>query len=663
MKQALFILIVITHSLALVGQTIWTNKRDSLLKELGREKEDTFKVWTLLHLGELYMNKDVDSVDYYAKAFGILSSKLNFTIGKAYSLSMQAIIFSNHAQVDEAIALDQQAIEMMKESPRKKALANLYNNIATAYNNKGDENACIDSYLKAESLFEQLNDSPHMAMVFGNLSSAYLALLESEDAYLFALKGINLCRSLHSDYSLGVTLLNLGSALVNLQRFDTAIVVLNQANEALTIAHGKGPDPMALHLIDLSYAGLGKFNHIKANAEKIMADAKTNDDNEAMCFALCDFVTYYLHEKKYLEARRFAGDFVELAKKINDPIQISSACNQAAAVEVGLANPEKYSYYIGQRDSIDEAVRSDKILRSTKELEAKYSLNQKQAEIDNLNKQKKIDQLTLRQRNILNWTLASIVLVAFLIVFLYYRNYRQKKKLLLAGAMLQQQRITELEKEKQLLAAQAVLQGQIEERTRLAKDLHDGLGSILSSAKYSFSNMKDNLIITPENAAAFEKSMSMLDKSISELRRVAHNMMPEALTKFGLDTALKDFCKSVDQTGAVHLTYQSFALDEATISELSSSAVYRIIQELVNNILKHAHATTALVQLIRKENALSITVEDNGSGFDTGILQNNNGMGYLNLQNRVNYMKGTIDIHTSADKGTSVNIEIPNIKA
>ena len=237
-------------------------------------------------------------------------------------------------------------------------------------------------------------------------------------------------------------------------------------------------------------------------------------------------------------------------------------------VELEKGNVTEFDAYNNLKDSIDEAIRSDKIVKNTQELEAKYSLNKKQVEIDSLNKEKKIQQLTLKQRNTMNWVLAGLVLVAGLIAFLYNRNYRQRKKLLVANTLIQQQRITELEKEKRLLAAQAVVQGQVEERTRLAKDLHDGLGSILSSAKYSFNHMKENLIITPENAAAFEKSMAMLDSSIDELRRVAHNMMPEALMKFGLDTALKDFCNSVDQSGAVKLTYQSFGIDESTIPEV-----------------------------------------------------------------------------------------------
>jgi two-component system, NarL family, sensor kinase len=255
------------------------------------------------------------------------------------------------------------------------------------------------------------------------------------------------------------------------------------------------------------------------------------------------------------------------------------------------------------------------------------------------------------------------LIAAVTIGVLFYRNYRQRSKLYQAEDALKQQRITELEKEKQLLAAESVLRGQEEERKRLAKDLHDGLGGILSSVKYSFTNMKNNLIVTAEGAEAFDRSMVMLDKSISELRRVAHNMMPEALVNFGLDSALRDFCQGINQGGAIVLTYQSFGLDDETVAKSQASVVYRIIQELVNNILKHADAKTALVQLICKNKGLSITVEDDGKGFDQAILISSNGIGYANLQNRVAYLAGTMDVQTAAGNGTSVNIEIPNIAA
>lgn len=99
------------------------------------------------------------------------------------------------------------------------------------------------------------------------------------------------------------------------------------------------------------------------------------------------------------------------------------------------------------------------------------------------------------------------------------------------------------------MTTEAVLKGQDEESSRLAKDQHDGLWGVLSGIKYSFANMKGNLIITEDNVQAFQRSMYMLDTSIQKLRRVAHNMVPESLIKFGLDTALKDFCGNINSSG------------------------------------------------------------------------------------------------------------------
>jgi signal transduction histidine kinase len=237
-----------------------------------------------------------------------------------------------------------------------------------------------------------------------------------------------------------------------------------------------------------------------------------------------------------------------------------------------------------------------------------------------------------------------------------YRNLRTRQQLAKQQDELQQQRIRELEKDKQLVAVDAMLKGQEEERSRLAKDLHDGLGGLLSGVKFSLINMKDNLIITPDNMAIFERSLDMIDGSIKELRRVAHNMMPEMLVKFGLDEALKEYCNSINATKLLSVKYQSMGMDNR-IEKSSEIIIYRIIQELLNNIIKHAAATTAMVQLIKEEDRFNIVVEDNGKGFDTALLKTNKGAGLTSVQSRVDYLKGRLDIHSENGTGTLVNIE------
>jgi signal transduction histidine kinase len=169
--------------------------------------------------------------------------------------------------------------------------------------------------------------------------------------------------------------------------------------------------------------------------------------------------------------------------------------------------------------------------------------------------------------------------------------------------------------------------------------------------------MKDNLIITPDNMAVFERSLDMIDTSIKELRRVAHNMMPEMLVKFGLDEALKEYCNSLNATKLIAVKYQSFGM-ETRMDGSKEIIIYRIVQELLNNILKHAAASEALVQLVKEDSRLSIVVEDNGKGFDTSVLESNKGAGWTSIRSRIDYLQGQLDINSEAGKGTSVTIEI-----
>jgi two-component system NarL family sensor kinase len=282
-------------------------------------------------------------------------------------------------------------------------------------------------------------------------------------------------------------------------------------------------------------------------------------------------------------------------------------------------------------------------------MDAVFESESKEKKIIELEQEKELQQLRLRQKNTFNYVLIISIITLLAISLLSYRNYKQKQK-------LQQLRISELETEKQLTATEAVLKGEEQERTRLAKDLHDGLGGLLSGVKFSLSNMKDNLIITPDNMAVFERSLDMIDTSIKELRRVAHNMMPEILTKFGLDEAVKEYCNTINSTKLLTIKYQSLGM-ENRLEKSSEIIIYRIVQELLNNIMKHAAATEVFVQIIREGNRLNVVVEDNGKGFDAGHPENNKGTGLTNVRSRVDYLKGQLDIHAEPGKGTLINIE------
>jgi two-component system NarL family sensor kinase len=244
-----------------------------------------------------------------------------------------------------------------------------------------------------------------------------------------------------------------------------------------------------------------------------------------------------------------------------------------------------------------------------------------------------------------------------LFVFFMWRNLRNKQMLQAQQQQIQHQIITDLEKEKQLMAVESMLKGQEEERSRLAKDLHDGLGGMLSGVKISFSNMKENMIMDAGNVSAFEKAIAQLDSTIVELRKVSHNLMPEAVLKFGLKSALKDFCDAIQRPGKTRIICEQFG-EERELGNNGDVNVYRIIQELVNNAVKHADARQILVQLTKTPNKVLITVEDDGKGFDMNSPASEPGIGFPNLKYRVNYLNGIMEIHSQPGDGTTVNIEL-----
>jgi two-component system, NarL family, sensor kinase len=243
-------------------------------------------------------------------------------------------------------------------------------------------------------------------------------------------------------------------------------------------------------------------------------------------------------------------------------------------------------------------------------------------------------------------------------IFYYIRIIKKNKIIADQKNQINEDKILELEKERALLAARSVMEGEEAERSRLAGDLHNGLGGLLSGIKINLSSMKENSVITHENVSAFNHVISLLDTSISELRRIAHNLMPETLNHYGLKTALEDFCIQVSPIGLPEIKLKFFGDDIRYTKELELT-MYRIIQELVNNGLKHSGATQITIQVFSEPKRLYAQVMDNGKGFENAMNFNAaKGKGLENIQNRITAMNGKIDIWSQPGQGTEISVEI-----
>ena len=270
------------------------------------------------------------------------------------------------------------------------------------------------------------------------------------------------------------------------------------------------------------------------------------------------------------------------------------------------------------------------------QLEVLYETEKKQQQIAALEKEKHF-------YIIIGVSGALILLLAFGLLFYRHRLNSGKRE-------LAERKVKQLEQERQLVATLALLDGENAERTRLARDLHDGLGSMLSVVKLHLHSIKEFSSLTEADAERLAKARDMLDELVVELRRVAHNLMPTSLSHCGIKAALEDFCRSIPMAD-----FRFFGEDTHLDSRLEI-LIYRCAYELVNNAMKHAEASRINVQLTVDENLVSLSVQDNGKGFGSDTVTY--GAGFTNIRNRISAYNGKISIYSSPGAGTEVTIEI-----
>ena len=249
----------------------------------------------------------------------------------------------------------------------------------------------------------------------------------------------------------------------------------------------------------------------------------------------------------------------------------------------------------------------------------------------------------------------TLIFIFIGIVLLLLYAYKQRAKRMKQHDELH---ALALEKEKQnakIATLTALLEGQEQERGRLARDLHDGLGGLLSGTKLQLSNIKAHQDENTKEGIA--QSIHQLDGAVDELRRVAHNLMPDLLLKYGLEAAVREFAKRMSHSSLdIHVAFISYS---RSLSAERQLLIYRIIQELINNVLKHADASEIIIQISEDENSLHLTVEDNGQGFDSTLLHSKKTAGFHNIASRVQFLKGTMQISSELNIGTSVELQIP----
>ena len=402
--------------------------------------------------------------------------------------------------------------------------------------------------------------------------------------------------------------LNIASVYNKFEQPEKSLPYLNNAEDYFRKTKDIGSLTSTLHTLGITYYKLKQYNQsIKSFEEslKISIDNKSLDGLQ------------YLYES--------------MAQTYDANKDYKNALNY-------------YRKYMTVKDSVNGLQKSKELF----ELETKYQTEKKENEIIKLTSQK-------QERNLLLYALSGLILILCILGYFIMKNIRNKKLIAEQTLEIKDQHIQELEKERQLIATKSVLKGEESERSRMARDLHDGLGGLLSGVKINLSSIKGNSIISSENAVIFDQAIKLLDNSIIELRRVAHSLMPETLIHYGLKTAFNDFIADLS-TNVSHVLSFRFSGEDIRYNSQLELTVYRIAQELVNNALKHSGAKNIDLQLIAEMNRVCIQVIDNGKGFDSSD-KSGTGKGLVSIRERVASTNGRFDMESSPGHGTEATVE------
>ena len=652
-KHLLILILVFCHNNFISAQTPVI---DSLRKELVKQKADSIKVHDRIRIS-WYLIQIPDSAFAwkYINEADSIADKTRNPVLKGIVYEHMGYLY-NRMFSKKAVTYYLQAENILQHFPNsmaaKKSMASLGLNIGIEHMNANDDEGALFYYFDGIKRYEAFDSTnKNLPILYSSIISSYYNLGKYQTALTYCPKAYTKSMTLGNAASKMSACINYGRVLMKLKQPEKAQVFFTKA---LAMADSLN-NP---YFQSKYYQVLGNFKFDENRFDEALAYFSKALPIIKLTNAPYDIASCYIWMgscntgvKNFQAGRKYLDSAFSIANEYNYVHQQKDVYLNRYLLEKKQGNFVAAINYLDSFNVINDSLLLVAQADRMEFLDAKYQAGKKEAQINQLQSDKEIQYLNLQQKNVLNYFLFAAAIMLLFFALLLYRNFKQKQR-------LQQQRISELETHQQLTATENVLKGEEQERTRLAKDLHDGLGGMLSGIKYSLNNMKGNLIMTPENNQAFERSMDMLDSSIKEMRRVAHNMMPEALVKFGLDTALKDFCNDVNQSGVLQVSYQSIGLENEMIEQTTAITIYRIVQELINNTMKHAAAKMAVVQVTKSDGQIAVTVEDDGTGFDTALLNKAKGIGWSNIQNRVDFLKGTVDVQSTKEKGTSVHIEL-----
>jgi signal transduction histidine kinase len=683
----LFIFLILSMSFPLKGQEKFL--RITNMPEVPCMPMDTILIGAIIKRAVNLTKTRPDSSLYYMRLALVKARELNNLEQTARALYGMCYYYTTQNDFTMALRYVQQSINMyaqLGQEPIKQ-----YSALGALYRLKGMHTEAISIYRKVKDMpLRNATDSLCMNKLYCSIAHVFWEQGMSDSSMKIYYHVIANTRASDSmNYSLLYMAYNgIANTYMRLEQWDkvwsffdkafamslklndSTVVVNSMSNKGTILYQQKNyKAAKAIHLETLEWARRKKSSsQIYASALMVGAIlAKEGKYDEALLYASEAYNSHsatesinsrlkssylmgcvYTHSEKYEMAKKYLLPAVKYAEDYHYYSDLADGYDHLSTVYAGMGQYKKALEYREKFMRVQDSMNGEKNANQVAAVEMKYKTAEKDKQIAQKSLLLSRQKGEIREKNIWIGSLAAGAVLLTIVVLSLYNRKRHRET-------LHKAHILNMEKDRQIQVLKAKMEGEEVERSRLARDLHDGV-------VVKFSAVKMNLSVLPEQhnslegAGDFQKIISRLDEATMELRATAHNLLPDTLLEGGLSEAVHYFCKDMQQSSGIEIDLQQYTEMPRFTSEFELS-VYRILQEILQNVLKHAEAAQVIVQMTYDRDQLSITVEDNGKGFVPEIALSNSGIGMKNIRSRVAALKGHLDIRSAPGKGTSFYME------
>ncbi|MGY3214399.1 tetratricopeptide repeat-containing sensor histidine kinase [Mucilaginibacter sp. HD30] len=631
------------------------NSVDSLKALLPQAKTDTARINLLNQIGDiLKRDKANDGFKYVEEAIA-LSTKTNFKKGLARAYYNRGVMLFSTNKLDSAGIDFKKAIKVYGEVKNSRGQALVYNETGTLLRIQGKQSEAIAYFQQAADIYEKSNDlsgtADCLTLIANNFNQLHdfdKALATYKKAYSLRVKINRLDLAAQTLAGIGMTYRNKQTISDGDKFFKLAISYMMRARAHFI----KNKHNLNIALIDKEIGVTYDYQEQYGNALRYLTEAKEK-------FRAIDYKRelgslYKAIGRCYLQNNQFTQ-----AKKYID-MALAAAIAEKYQQHIMESYQELYNYYkitgdntnalayhekfMEAKDSLTERTNFDKVLEITN----KYETEKKEQQIDILNKENTIQKLSIAKQKTTMGIAGGLAVTLIAFGGLLHSRNKNKQKILLQEHKLAQR--AELTK--------AVIEAEEKERVRIASDLHDGVGQLFSAVKMNLNGLMERVDMPrEEDRFLAEKTLALVEESCKEVRYISHQMMPNMLLRSGIASDVKSFIEKIDSE-KLKVKVEANGFKDKLESNVET-VLYRVIQEAVNNVIKHARATFLDIKLDREASGISATITDNGVGFDTAAVDSFHGIGLKNITARVEYLKGTVKYRSAPGAGTSLSVWVP----